>query len=62
MHPRHPQIKCIVHEEICEAGTDDTAVRIGWEHIAFSGDFLWQQAAKSSSRKTLVLPDGAQTA
>ncbi|MGV2164611.1 Tn3 family transposase [Rhizobium sp. L80/93] len=35
---------------------------VGWEHIAFSGDFLWEQAAKSRSRKTLVLEDGAQAA
>ena len=27
MRPRHPHIECIVHEEICEAGTDDTALR-----------------------------------
>lgn len=35
---------------------------VGWEHIAFSGDFLWPQAAKSRSRKTLVLSDGEQAA
>lgn len=35
---------------------------VGSEHIAFSGDFLWQQAAKSRSRKTLVIPDGLQAA
>ncbi|MCQ9148146.1 MULTISPECIES: Tn3 family transposase [Brucella/Ochrobactrum group] len=35
---------------------------VGWEHIAFSGDFLWEQAAKSRSRKTLVISDGAQAA
>jgi hypothetical protein len=32
---------------------------IGWEHIAFSGDFLWERAAASSGRKSLILP--AQT-
>jgi TnpA family transposase len=35
---------------------------VGWEHIAFSGDFLWEQAAKSRSRKTLAISDGAQAA
>lgn len=35
---------------------------VGWEHIALSGDFLWQQAAKSRSRKTLVISDGARAA
>jgi microsomal dipeptidase-like Zn-dependent dipeptidase len=32
---------------------------IGWEHIAFSGDFLWERAAAASGRKSLILP--AQT-
>ena len=32
---------------------------IGWEHIAFSGDFLWERAAAASGRKALILP--AQT-
>ena len=32
---------------------------IGWEHIAFSGDFLWERAAAASGRKALTLP--AQT-
>jgi len=29
---------------------------IGWERIAFSGDFLWDRAAAASSRKALILP------
>jgi TnpA family transposase len=29
---------------------------VGWEHIAFSGDFLWDRAAQSTSRKPLNLP------
>jgi TnpA family transposase len=29
---------------------------VGWEHIAFSGDFLWDQAAQTASRKALNLP------
>lgn len=29
---------------------------IGWEHIAFSGDFLWERAAAASGRKALILP------
>lgn len=28
---------------------------VGWEHIAFSGDFLWDRAALSTSRKPLNL-------
>lgn len=28
---------------------------VGWEHIAFSGDFLWDRAAQATSRKTLNL-------
>ena len=28
---------------------------VGWEHIAFSGDFLWDRAAQSTSRKPLNL-------
>ena len=35
---------------------------VGWEHIAFSGDFLWEQAARTRSRKTLVISDGAWAA
>ncbi len=29
---------------------------IGWEHIAFSGDFLWDRAAAAAGRKALILP------
>ncbi|MCA3585116.1 MAG: Tn3 family transposase [Methylocystis sp.] len=29
---------------------------VGWEHIAFSGDFLWDRAAKTTARKALILP------
>ena len=29
---------------------------LGWEHIAFSGDFLWERAAAASGRKSLILP------
>ena len=29
---------------------------IGWEHIAFSGDFLWDRAAAATGRKPLILP------
>lgn len=29
---------------------------IGWEHIAFSGDFLWERAAAATGRKPLTLP------
>jgi hypothetical protein len=28
---------------------------VGWEHIAFSGDFLWDRAAKAAARKALNL-------
>jgi hypothetical protein len=35
---------------------------VGWEHIAFSGDFLWEQAARRRSRKTLVISDVALVA
>ncbi|OCJ04706.1 hypothetical protein A6U86_29595 [Rhizobium sp. AC27/96] len=35
---------------------------VGREYIAFSGDFLWRQAEKSSSRKMLAISDGAQAA
>ena len=28
---------------------------VGWEHIAFSGDFLWDSAAKAAGRKPLNL-------
>lgn len=33
-----------------------------WEHIAFSGDFLWERAAASVGRKTLNLPKDARAA
>jgi hypothetical protein len=26
---------------------------VGWEHIAFSGDFLWDRAAETVRRKPL---------
>src|SRR3546814_12396634 len=29
---------------------------VGWEHIAFSGDFLWDRAAASAGRKAPNLP------
>lgn len=29
---------------------------IGWEHIAFSSDFLWDRAAAATGRKPLILP------
>lgn len=29
---------------------------VGWEHIAFSGDFLWDRAAQTTARKALILP------
>lgn len=35
---------------------------IGWEHIAFSGDFLWERAAAASGRKSLILPAQTRTA
>jgi len=25
---------------------------VGWEHIAFSGDFLWDRAAQAKARKS----------
>lgn len=28
---------------------------VGWEHIAFSGDFLWDRAATATGRKPLNL-------
>lgn len=28
---------------------------VGWEHIAFSGDFLWDRAAQTTARKGLIL-------
>jgi hypothetical protein len=35
---------------------------IGWEHIAFSGDFLWDRAAAATGRKALILPGQQQAA
>lgn len=35
---------------------------VGWEHIAFSGDFLWDKAAESAGRKALNLPRDIQAA
>ncbi|MFE8108248.1 hypothetical protein, partial [Sphingomonas melonis] len=30
---------------------------VGWEHIAFSGDFLWDRAAETVRRKPLNIAD-----
>lgn len=41
-----------------EAVRDDLLTHtspVGWEHIAFSGDFLWDRAAKAVGRKALNL-------
>lgn len=35
---------------------------VGWEHIAFSGDFLWDKAAASAGRKALNLPGDSRAA
>jgi TnpA family transposase len=35
---------------------------VGWEHIAFSGDFLWDRAAQATSRKTLNISAKKQAA
>ena len=35
---------------------------VGWEHIAFSGDFLWDRAAASTGRKALNLPRDSRVA
>ncbi|WP_017183084.1 Tn3 family transposase, partial [Sphingobium xenophagum] len=35
---------------------------VGWEHIAFSGDFLWDRAAASNGRKALNLPPDSRVA
>ena len=32
---------------------------VGWEHIAFSGDFLWDRAAERTAHKSLNLGRGA---
>ncbi len=34
----------------------------GWEHIAFSGDFLWDRAAQATSRKLVNLSPKRQAA
>lgn len=47
------------------AVTDDLIAHtspVGWEHIAFSGDFLWDRAAQAKARKSLILPRGTQAA
>jgi hypothetical protein len=35
---------------------------VGWEHIAFSGDFLWDCAAQTTNRKPLNLPSRRRAA
>lgn len=35
---------------------------VGWEHIAFSGDFLWDRAAASAGRKALNLTPDSRVA
>jgi TnpA family transposase len=35
---------------------------VGWEHIAFSGDFLWDRAAQATGRKSLNLTTKRQAA
>jgi TnpA family transposase len=35
---------------------------VGWEHIAFSGDFLWDRAAASAGRKALNLTQDIRVA
>jgi hypothetical protein len=35
---------------------------VGWEHIAFSGDFLWERAAASVGRKALNFPKDVRAA
>lgn len=35
---------------------------VGWEHIAFSGDFLWDRAAQATSRKPLNITIKKQAA
>lgn len=34
---------------------------VGWEHIAFSGDFLWDRAAERTRRKPLHVADSDLT-
>jgi hypothetical protein len=38
------------------------SLTVGWEHIAFSGDFLWDCAAALTRRKPLNKPDTARAA
>ena len=43
---------------IGESVTDDFLAHtspVGWEHIAFSGNFLWDRAAQTANRKPLNL-------
>ncbi len=35
---------------------------VGWEHIAFSGDFLWDRAAQATSRKSLNISSQSRAA
>lgn len=35
---------------------------VGWEHIAFSGDFLWDRAARATGRKLLNLTEKQRAA
>ncbi|AFL50546.1 hypothetical protein USDA257_c19610 [Sinorhizobium fredii USDA 257] len=35
---------------------------VGWEHIAFSGDFLWDRAASATGRKPLNLTGNQRAA
>ncbi len=35
---------------------------VGWEHITFSGDFLWDRAAQATSQKTLNISAKKQAA
>lgn len=35
---------------------------VGWEHIAFSGDFLWDRAALAANRKPLNLSPNSRAA
>lgn len=30
---------------------------VGWEHIAFSGDFLWDRAAQAAGRRPLNIAE-----
>ena len=48
-----------------ETAPDDLMVHtspVGWEHIAFSGDFLWDRAAQATSRKPLNLSSKSRAA